>query len=224
MHTSDLTWRRRFFAVVGLGLVATPMAVMAGSIPGGSLNTFVNGTATDADLVNANFAAVETAVNGNAADVGANAAAIGTNDGGVAANAAALAASRTAEKIADFGSTTDLVDGGTVCDQATFDAPTDGTYALHGRWNVISNDTANCRYVRCSIDVDGTPVGVVGDLNDGLIHLGAEYNDQYGTGYQFGLVPMTAGTHTLQWTCGSENCGSVSMQCFRSQVVVHGPF
>jgi hypothetical protein len=89
----------------------------------------------------------------------------------------------------------------------------------------VSNDTANCRYAACSLRVDGIgDVGVVGDLNDGFLSLGAEANGQYGTGYQFDVMNLPAGTHTLQWNCRKADCGSISVQCQRSQVLVYGPY
>jgi hypothetical protein len=47
------------------GLLLLPLAVSAGQVSPTALSTFVNGTVTDADAVNANFAALRTEINDN---------------------------------------------------------------------------------------------------------------------------------------------------------------
>jgi hypothetical protein len=57
------TLRRTLDTLCGLGLLAVPVWLAAGSV--GTLTTFVNGTVADADQVNANFTAIATAVDDN---------------------------------------------------------------------------------------------------------------------------------------------------------------
>jgi hypothetical protein len=53
--------------VLAVQAITLPLAMYAGSV--GSLTTFANGTVADADQVNANFAAVQTAVDDNDARI-----------------------------------------------------------------------------------------------------------------------------------------------------------
>jgi len=84
---------RRILIVIGLMLVAYSHA-HAGevTIP----NTFSAGTPAVADEVNANFAAVETAVDDNAANISDNAADILSSEADITANSSAISANASA--------------------------------------------------------------------------------------------------------------------------------
>lgn len=82
---------------VGLGLtlllVAIPLTVRAGTIS--TPRTFVNGTVADADHVNENFTAVETAVNDNDARITVTEDATATNASAISANTASIGTNAT---------------------------------------------------------------------------------------------------------------------------------
>ena len=120
------------FSVLLVAL-AIPLAVAAGtiSIP----NTFVNGTPANADLVNANFTAVENGVNGNAGDIATNASAIATQ--------AATLASQGPHTVPGTGTNNTALGEGALQNNTSGAANTaSGWNALHhnttGQWNTAT--------------------------------------------------------------------------------------
>ncbi len=223
----NVTQQQKIALAAAAMMISIPSMASELAVP----NTFTGGSKAVAADVNANFSAVEDAVNDNDARITANETAVSdsdaritanetaigdnearvtTNESVISANSDAIAQLSLADGVAyqpSINNTAFIDRAGRVVKSMALDAPLDGHAIV--MWNAWYICTSGTCVVRCSIDVDAT------SLNTRNFTLQQVPNNGYGSLSLTHALPVQAGQTNLVVYCdsfeGQGTLGDMSM-------------